>query len=69
MWLRLAILFLAAVAMSFGGSFLSLAWKRRKMSDPDTLRLQAMLPGYDCALCGLPDCAAYARASQHWRSR
>lgn len=61
-WLRLAILFLAAAAMSFGGSFLSLAWKRRRKSDPETLRLQSMLPGYDCALCGFPDCPSYARA-------
>jgi Na+-translocating ferredoxin:NAD+ oxidoreductase subunit B len=59
-WLRLAILLVSAIASSFVASLLTSAWRRRRLSDPETLRLQSMLPGYDCGLCGQLDCGAYA---------
>lgn len=62
MWLNLALLLVAAVAAAFGGSFFSSAWKRRRKSEPEALRLEAMLPGFDCGLCGSPDCRSYAGA-------
>ncbi len=61
-WLDLAIVLLAAIASSFGTSFLYSAWKKRKKADPETLRIDSMLPGYDCGLCGYGDCRAYAGA-------
>jgi Na+-translocating ferredoxin:NAD+ oxidoreductase subunit B len=61
-WLDLSVVLVAAVASSFGSSFLSSAWKRRKKIDPETLRVEAMLPGYDCGLCGSQDCRSYAEA-------
>jgi Na+-translocating ferredoxin:NAD+ oxidoreductase subunit B len=61
-WLNLAILLVAAVASFFGASFLSSAWKRLKKADTETLRLETCLPGYDCGLCGQPDCRSYALA-------
>jgi Na+-translocating ferredoxin:NAD+ oxidoreductase subunit B len=61
-WLRLALLLVVAIAASFGASFFSLAWKRRKQVEAETLRIEAMLPGYDCGLCGQPDCRSYAAA-------
>jgi Na+-translocating ferredoxin:NAD+ oxidoreductase subunit B len=61
-WLHLAIVLVAAVAASFGASFLSTAWKRMKKAEPETLRLESMLPGYDCGLCGHADCRSYALA-------
>jgi Na+-translocating ferredoxin:NAD+ oxidoreductase RNF subunit RnfB len=61
-WLELAVVIAAAAASSFGASFLSAAWRKKKKAGPQTLRLEAMLPGYDCGLCGRPDCRAYAAA-------
>ena len=61
-WLHLAIVLVAAVASSFGASFLASAWKKIKKSEPGILRLSAMLPGYDCGLCGYMDCPSYASA-------
>lgn len=61
-WLNLSIVLVAAVAASFGASFLSSAWKRMKKAEPATLSLAACLPGYDCGLCGQGDCRSYAEA-------
>jgi electron transport complex protein RnfB len=61
-WLNLLIVLIAALAASFGASFLSSAWKRLTKTNPATLRLAASLPGYDCGLCGQPDCRSYADA-------
>jgi Na+-translocating ferredoxin:NAD+ oxidoreductase subunit B len=60
--LRLSIVLIAAAISAFGASFLSFAWKRHRKTDPETLRLDAALPGYDCGLCGQPDCLSYAYA-------
>lgn len=62
MWLELAIVLLAAATASFGASFLSSGWRKRKRAEPSTLRLEAMLPGYDCGLCGSRECRSYAVA-------
>jgi Na+-translocating ferredoxin:NAD+ oxidoreductase subunit B len=62
MWLDLSILLVAAIASFFGTSFLSSAWKKKKKGDPETLRIGANLPGYDCGLCGRRDCRSYAEA-------
>jgi Na+-translocating ferredoxin:NAD+ oxidoreductase subunit B len=59
-WLNLAIAFPAALVASLGGTYLASAWKRLKRTDPAKLRIEALLPGYDCSLCGRPDCRAYA---------
>lgn len=61
-WLSLAIILLLAVASAFGASFLSSGWKRRKRTEQSTLRIDSILPGYDCGLCGAADCRAYAAA-------
>jgi Na+-translocating ferredoxin:NAD+ oxidoreductase subunit B len=61
-WLKLAIVLLAATASAFGASFLSSAWRKRRKAEPAALGLEAMLPGYDCGLCGCVDCRAYALA-------
>jgi Na+-translocating ferredoxin:NAD+ oxidoreductase RNF subunit RnfB len=61
-WLQLAILLLAATASSFLASLLSSAWKKRKKTEAETLRIEGMLPGYDCGLCGRGDCRSYAAA-------
>jgi Na+-translocating ferredoxin:NAD+ oxidoreductase subunit B len=62
MWLRLSIVLVMALGASFGASFLSSAWKRRRKTEPEAMRLEAALPGFDCGLCGLPDCRSYAIA-------
>jgi electron transport complex protein RnfB len=59
-WLNLGIVLLAAAASSFGTSFLSSAWKRLKKAEPEARRIEALLPGYDCSLCGKGDCGSYA---------
>lgn len=61
-WLNVLICLLAAIAAFFGTSFLSSAWKKLKKAEPETLALAAMLPGYDCGLCGRQDCRSYALA-------
>ena len=59
-WLRLSLVLLAAIASAFGSSFLSSALKRRGKADSETLGFDSALPGYDCGLCGQPNCRAYA---------
>ncbi len=61
-WLRLSLLLVLALAFTFGASFLSSAWRRRRTTDPDTLVFFSTLPGYDCSLCGYVDCHSYAVA-------
>jgi Na+-translocating ferredoxin:NAD+ oxidoreductase RNF subunit RnfB len=61
-WLELAIVVVAAAASSFGASFLSSAWRKRRKVGPEAIKLEAMLPGYDCGLCGRLDCRSYAAA-------
>jgi Na+-translocating ferredoxin:NAD+ oxidoreductase subunit B len=61
-WLDVSITFLLAIASFFGASFFSSAWKKRKKDDGETRRIEAMLPGFDCGLCGMADCKAYAKA-------
>jgi Na+-translocating ferredoxin:NAD+ oxidoreductase RNF subunit RnfB len=60
----LPLLFALATATiaSFGASFLASAWRRRRQSEPAIQALHAMLPGFDCGLCGKEDCRAYAAA-------
>jgi Na+-translocating ferredoxin:NAD+ oxidoreductase subunit B len=62
LWLQLAIVFVSAILAFFGTAFLSAAWKKRAKSEPEAKRLEAMLPGFDCGLCGMPDCRSYAQA-------
>jgi Na+-translocating ferredoxin:NAD+ oxidoreductase subunit B len=62
MWLNLTIAFVLAIAAFFGATFLSFAWKRTKKTEPATQAIAALLPGYDCGLCGRRDCPSYAAA-------
>jgi Na+-translocating ferredoxin:NAD+ oxidoreductase subunit B len=62
MWLSLSIVFALALALSFGASFLSSGWKKRRRTEPELLAIETMLPGYDCGLCGYADCRSYAAA-------
>jgi Na+-translocating ferredoxin:NAD+ oxidoreductase RNF subunit RnfB len=59
-WLDLSIILIIAAAFSLGATFFSSAWIKTRKAEPETLRLEAMLPGYDCGLCGRPDCRSYA---------
>jgi Na+-translocating ferredoxin:NAD+ oxidoreductase RNF subunit RnfB len=62
-WLSASFAFLMAVASFFlAGQLFSSAWRKRKKSDPDSQRFEAMLPGFDCGLCGQADCRLYAAA-------
>jgi Predicted NADH:ubiquinone oxidoreductase, subunit RnfB len=61
-WLNLLILLVIAVAAAFGASFLTSGWRKRRKDNPGTLRVDAMLPGHECGLCGYPDCRSYAAA-------
>lgn len=61
-WLNIAIVTVAAVLAFFGTSFLSFAWRRRVKPEPEAKRLEELLPGFDCGLCGKADCRAYAQA-------
>jgi electron transport complex protein RnfB len=61
-WLDVSIAFLLAIASFFCASFLSSAWKKRKKGEGEAHRIEAMLPGFNCGLCGMPDCKAYAAA-------
>lgn len=60
-WLRipasLGLVFLA----SFGTSFLSSAWERRRKRDEALDLLIARLPGFNCGICGHNDCRGFAR--------
>jgi len=62
MWLDLAIVLVAAAGSAFGASFLSSAWRKRHKVMAETLRIEAMLPGFDCGLCGFTECRYYAEA-------
>jgi len=59
-WLQLLFALLAGFGTAFLACFLSSAWKRRNRMEPMTLRIEAMLPGHDCGLCGRDDCRSYA---------
>ena len=61
-WLNVSIVFILAIGSFFGAAFFSSAWKRRKNSGTGNHGIEAMLPGYDCGLCGMPDCRTYAAA-------
>jgi Na+-translocating ferredoxin:NAD+ oxidoreductase subunit B len=61
-WLGVAIVALSAILAFFGTSFLSFAWKKRSKPEPEAKRLEEMLPGFDCGLCGMSDCRSYAHA-------
>ena len=61
-WLRISIAFLLSVTSFFGSSFFSSAWKKQKRGDSEANHIESMLPGFDCGLCGEPDCKAYAAA-------
>ncbi len=61
-WLKLVIAMVTAAASFFGVSFLSSAWRKLRKAGAETLKLEAMLPGYDCGLCGSGDCQGYATA-------
>lgn len=61
-WLDLLIAVLFATAAFFGASLLSGAWRRLKKSEASTQAIAALLPGYDCGLCGSSDCRSYAAA-------
>jgi Na+-translocating ferredoxin:NAD+ oxidoreductase RNF subunit RnfB len=56
-----AALLLAALS-AFGSSYLSSAWKRRTARSEGAAAVEALLPGYDCSLCGQKDCRSYAAA-------
>ncbi|MBL8966736.1 MAG: 4Fe-4S binding protein [Spirochaetaceae bacterium] len=60
-WLRLLVAFGLVFLASFGAFFLSAAWERRRRRDAALDRLIALLPGFDCGLCGAEDCRRYAR--------
>jgi Na+-translocating ferredoxin:NAD+ oxidoreductase subunit B len=61
-WLDILICFFIALAVFWGTSFLSSAWRKLKKTEPETQAIAAMLPGYDCGLCGKQDCRSYALA-------
>ena len=61
-WLTILFAFLIAFAAAFGASFLSLAWKRRRKSSVGEQRIEFLLPGHDCGLCGYGTCRDYAEA-------
>ena len=62
-WLDVSITFSLAIAAFFGTSFFSSAWKKKDKSEGDARRIEAMLPGFDCGLCGMADCRAYAKSA------
>lgn len=61
-WLSAIFAFLFAFGAFFGASFLTAAWRRRRRTEGEVLRLERALPGYDCGLCGRVDCRDYASA-------
>jgi Na+-translocating ferredoxin:NAD+ oxidoreductase subunit B len=61
-WLDVSIAFMLSISAFFGTSFLSSAWRKKAKDGGDERRIGAMLPGYDCGLCGMADCAGYAKA-------
>lgn len=61
-WLTLLAALLLAAGSTFGASFLSFAWKKRKRQPEGAAAIEALLPGHDCGLCGRPDCRSYAAA-------
>jgi Na+-translocating ferredoxin:NAD+ oxidoreductase subunit B len=61
-WLTLLAALLLAAGATFGASFLSFAWKKRRRAPEGAAAVEALLPGHDCGLCGKPDCRSYALA-------
>jgi Na+-translocating ferredoxin:NAD+ oxidoreductase subunit B len=61
-WLNVSIVFLLATLAFVGTSFLSSAWRKRVKTEPEAKRLEELLPGFDCGLCGMSDCRSYAQA-------
>ncbi|HTX73533.1 MAG TPA: 4Fe-4S binding protein [Rectinemataceae bacterium] len=59
-WLSMLFAFLLFACAGFGASFLTGAWRRKRRMDAELFRLERMLPGYDCGLCGKIDCRTYA---------
>jgi Na+-translocating ferredoxin:NAD+ oxidoreductase subunit B len=59
---KLLAAFLLALLGTCGISFLSYAWKSRVKPDQRSARLAALLPGFDCGLCGRIDCRGYVEA-------
>ncbi len=55
----------AAMAMiflsTFGTTFLSSAWERRRKRNDALESIKDLLPGHDCGLCGCDGCRNYAR--------
>lgn len=62
LWLKALFAFLFLFAAFFAASFLTGAWRRRRRTEPDVLRIERALPSYDCGLCGHTDCRDYAAA-------
>jgi Na+-translocating ferredoxin:NAD+ oxidoreductase subunit B len=62
MWLNVSIAVLLAILSFFGTSFLSSAWKKRSKAEAEAKRIEILLPGFDCGLCGMPDCRSYAES-------
>ncbi|MGO8692350.1 MAG: 4Fe-4S binding protein [Rectinemataceae bacterium] len=60
-WIKALFVFLLSFGAFLGASFVAVVWRRR-VTDPDLVRLRRMLPGYDCGLCGRIDCRDYAGA-------
>ncbi|HUW41254.1 MAG TPA: (Fe-S)-binding protein [Rectinemataceae bacterium] len=60
-WIKALFVFLISFGAFLGASFLAAVWRRRRL-DPDSSRLERILPGYDCGVCGHLDCRDYAVA-------
>ncbi|HET7839696.1 MAG TPA: 4Fe-4S binding protein [Rectinemataceae bacterium] len=58
--LRLLFAIMVASFASFGASFLSSAWRRRRKADAAAMAVEGLLPGFDCGLCGAEDCRSYS---------
>jgi len=61
-WLSLVAAPVLAFISAFGASYLSFAWKRLRRLSDGAAAIESLLPGYDCGLCGMKDCRAYATA-------
>jgi Na+-translocating ferredoxin:NAD+ oxidoreductase RNF subunit RnfB len=60
-WIKALFVFLLSFGAFLGASFIAMVWRRRRI-DPDLARLERILPGYDCGICGKIDCSDYAGA-------
>jgi len=67
-WLEVAIAIVIAMAAFYGASFLSTAWRKLKRTESGTQAIAALLPGFDCGLCGHSDCRSYATAIDRERA-